>query len=647
MPNFVITLKHELKWLLSPTNIIAVLLILVVSMVGLYKGINDHKAVIDQAKKFQENESVIFNKFDSYYEYRKVGVRVFFVVSATEIFFQNSATIADLFAQVNADILSQIYKNFKGKHVLKKKSASSLRLSNIERFPGTILAMFLGFMAVYRRKYLRSISSITSGAAVFFQLLVSRLIILILDFLFIFASMLVVLKLTNIALSGTDVNGLLKFILVSILMLSVFLGAGFLTGCVRSWRTGLFILVMAWVTINWLIPFIKDSVIDAKADNIESPFNLYAKKLKIVIDFETRSFQEIKKSGMDKNELRKELAERYWSNEYNKIVALEGKYKNDIAEIMQLDRKIAKWCPTTFYQMSCDELSSSGYLSYLEFYSYVQNLHRGFLRFYINKRHIEKAKIIENFIKGNENLYFSESRVPGNFSHGLAITVLWIIVLYLAAFLAFIKTMFPKHKPAGAFKKIDLDLVPGKHMAYKVYDPDFVVQFLNVLAGRIKHYNGQLTINLKNAVTTEKKDYLYLAGPDHVPGDMKVNDYLALFKGLLKVPDESYQKILDGLDKAVLKKRFRKLERHEQALVFLKVAHMKKTGIIVLDNIAAGIPENLLKELIHTVESLRDGGAVVVDFFAAFTFWTNLPDSFSSIVCDGDGMYEEITSRVL
>ena len=638
MTRFFIILKHELKWLFSPTNIIAVILLLAVSLTGLYKGIHDHNAVMNDAKKFQEIEAELFKKHAHYLDYSKNGFQVFLISCPVEAFFSNPVLVTDLYAQVNTNILHHIYKNFKGNQILKNQSADAIKFSNIIWIPGTILALLLGFLAVRRRKYLRSLTGLTSASAVFLQLLLSRFLILLLDYLFVFAAMFCALGLSHVHLSAADVSGLFNFFLVSVLMLTVFLVSGFLTGCIQSRRAAYLLLGLVWITFIYLIPIIKDSIIEAKSTYTESSFDLYKNKQKIQTDFETSSLQEIMKPGVNKAEKSKELAEWYWNNDFKKITALEDVFKIKIAEIMAQDERISCWFPTTFYRVSCDEISSRGYRSYLAFYNYLQELQKTFLRFWIDKFYIEKNKKVINFIKGDENLYFSKSRVPGNFGFGVAVTGLWIILLMFAARLSFTKAMHPRHKPAGAFAFIDIDLVPGKHIAYRQTLPRFVEQFLNVLDGKIQYFTGKFSIAGKNAVTREKKDYLYLHEPDEVPEDMKVKDYLGLYKALLKVPAESYRQILTGLDMSFLKKPFSKLERYEKVLVMLRAAQMKKSGIIVLDKITQDL---LMSKAEEPFARVKESGVVVVDFITSTEFWIQLPDKLYTVKF-GDGLYQEI-----
>jgi hypothetical protein len=96
-------------------------------------------------------------------------------------------------------------------------------------------------------------------------------------------------------------------------------------------------------------------------------------------------------------------------------VAVDEKLKQEISQLFDVYNNWLLVTPTTFYTNTCDELSSRGYQSYLDFYTYLQDLRSKFVRFWINRVFYHDQKILVDFVTNDENLFYSKSQVPKNY----------------------------------------------------------------------------------------------------------------------------------------------------------------------------------------------------------------------------------------
>ena len=80
------------------------------------------------------------------------------------------------------------------------------------------------------------------------------------------------------------------------------------------------------------------------------------------------------------------MIEDLWNNWYlKKIVPLEKKLRDQIARSFEKDRRISKFFPGLFFDMTANEASGRGYESYLRFYDYSMAMQSKFVRFIIDR----------------------------------------------------------------------------------------------------------------------------------------------------------------------------------------------------------------------------------------------------------------------
>jgi hypothetical protein len=68
--------------------------------------------------------------------------------------------------------------------------------------------------------------------------------------------------------------------------------------------------------------------------------------------------------------------------------------------------------------------------NFIDFFDYIMNFRYRFMKFYFNKIYLSKNREIVPFVKGDENIFTAESRLPGNLGAGVGITGLYCLILF-------------------------------------------------------------------------------------------------------------------------------------------------------------------------------------------------------------------------
>jgi hypothetical protein len=189
---------------------------------------------------------------------------------------------------------------------------------------------------------------------------------------------------------------------------------------------------------------------------------LSAKDLPSIIEFDFRNFNVLmqeeekweKKYGPPKSN---EDSSEEEIKEFKEIMikmkkifkANEDSLRSRTLDKIKTQQTISSLFPTLFYFSTC-ESSSTGVNSFMDFHSYCQEKKEGFVDFNIDKTFPPKkegvtiedesaSKKLENFIKGDEDLFFAKPKLPFNFWLGVFLTPFYSVLLLFLSFRIFKK----------------------------------------------------------------------------------------------------------------------------------------------------------------------------------------------------------------
>ena len=613
---FIEVFRADSKKFFSRITIIFLMVMIVLSTYLVNKGIDDYNKLKGSEKSFIEIEKMMFSSLMNYLHYSFFGVRIMFVPSPTIIFFSEPGTMADLCAKIDNNISMEIFNNLKGKALFKDHFPGTLRFAGLNLLLGCLLAVFAGIGLRRNREYLKFLTGICPPRKIFPFLFISRVILVTGSFLFVLAGQLLILKIRGIGLSSSDAKGLLVFTVVSIVVLLVFLFSGVSLGGMFSTTKARTAGLITWGVLVFIIPLMINAIIDNDADKLISNHELNLKKLGVVNFFEKDSEKKHGKFNKKELDLFRKLAEFYYLNEDPKILSLEKDMLLDLENLIDKFQKLSLFFPATFYTMTSKEVSSQGYDNNILYYRYITRMHREFLRFWIDRVYYHDPKVMVSFIKGTENLYHGQSRIPRYLFISLGLHVIYIIGLWLASYFSYLRLLV-KPIDRKAFKnKKDLIIKLEKTKINVLYTrrPAVRDHLYCVFSGRqgVHDPGFQVILNGQPVTGKEKnRGLIYICDVDAFPRYLKCRDFVKKVLILNHIEPNERQKVIDSLP-LLKEKRIGKMERHEKVEVLLSILPYIKGNIYLFYHTCKDLPLEYLIRLKNQMQNLVKQGATVV-----------------------------------
>lgn len=581
------------------------LLVLLLALYAFYLGVQDYKGMHSESMDFKEVETDIFNHLINWVDYSDKGTGVFFIPAPTVVVFSIPPKLVDLTARVNSIASLHIIENRKGESVINRGLKRIMRFSNIVLYLGTLLALLIGFTPFRNKQLLKQFSGKTSPWTVYTAILTAGFSVLISGLLIIFGCILILGVFIGFHLPAQDIAGLQVYMLVTLLMLLFFMLSGSLIALIRAKTTAFLVFASVWAIFVYLTPLVVDTIGNGRSGGIISANKLFGKKLAVVKAFEDKCKKEILAYKGDEEPIRQELAEKYWRNDFNEVEALEKDFLAEIAKGIKRNKTLSMPFITTFYQSACDEISSNGYKSYLNFYNYLIKMQRDFTRFWIDKVHVERLQEPVNFIQAQENLYFAKSGLPNNFWAGFLFHAVVVIILFFISYYGFKRPLFAGQEKGRSCAGIELDFDKGKIVSLQCDHADLYERIINVFYGKSESFDGKISINGSNIVNSQKKSFMYLFNQEHLPDDLQVGDYLAFNKKILDLNLDEYIMLKEAVGNDILDKRFGQLTKGRRAKVLMSIAELGKWETCILYDFFKDLPRNDLNEIGDRITALR------------------------------------------
>ncbi|UCH95403.1 MAG: ABC transporter permease subunit [Candidatus Aminicenantes bacterium] len=608
------------KRFFNKRNLIAFLGMFLLLLYGVNKGIDNYKVIVQNSKEFQQIEVLMFSNFMSYTHYSLFGVHYFFVPSASSIFFTDLPMMSELSAKIDSISTVNIYSYCKGGAVFKGNKRGFLRFSGILILLGTLFALFTGYESMCRRDYLKFLCSSFSRLKVFLALIFSRFILIILTVMVMFVSMLGVVRLRGIELTTTDFNGLWAYLGTTLLTLLIFLVIGGMIGTIRSNTTHIILILGVWIGSVFIIPGIVDSIIEERADDIFSSYKSDLNKIQEIKKFEGESEEKYGKFDRKNIVTEREIMEDFWKNDYPKIALHEEKLIIEVAEVIDKYKRLSILFPTTFYNLTAQEVSSRGYENYLEFYREGHENQLRFGRFFIDRVFYNDPDQLVSFTKGDENIFHARSRIPGNFVPGLMVHLFYALALLLGSYIRFKKWLYtPIDKKAFNEKDRNIQLKQDRINVLYSHRPGLREQLYLLLAGKnIKRKSSMPSLNVtlegeRITGTSSSDGFVYICHPSAIPGDIKPVDLISFIARTNGISAAEKAAISGSLPVDCLNgRRFNFLEPPQQAEVLLSVLPYIKGNIYLVDQIGKDMPLSILVKLKDQLQTLAKKGALVI-----------------------------------
>jgi ABC-type transport system involved in cytochrome c biogenesis ATPase subunit len=370
-------------------------------------------------------------------------------------------------------------------------------------------------------------------------------------------------------------------------------------------------------------------------------------KLKIMMGFERIFFEQVGifyNKGIAPAKVKK-LIEEVLKNEYKKFEDYENKMKNEMIDNIRSYQTVSSLFPTTFYVSSNYELSSKGYLNVIDYYAYNQSIKKQFIDFYVKKKFYSKIDRIESFIKGDMNLFYSKSRVMAGWWKGIFMTVLYIVVLLVSAYIRLKNVIYitPGKEPGGN-QGIEILLSMGEEICIQT-DKNTTIQLFNLLSGKPAGIPGKITVKGINIVNREKKDFVYLCSPQAIPADITPASLVTFLKTLFNLSEKDLIEIKKGIRDDMLKKKFGDIDSAQKVRLLFNAALLKKAPIFLFDDFFNNLPRETIKGFEQELKTLKQNGSLLLYMTAtSFEYIPVSVERYAKIYLDNDKyVYKEFS----
>jgi ABC-type transport system involved in multi-copper enzyme maturation permease subunit len=415
---------------------------------------------------------------------------------------------------------------------------------------GGLIFLFYGYDCLRNRKYLRFLDCLFPGRPVFLMLVISRVIIIFLIFLIIMlcSALLIMLK----GISFPFHHAMLNYLLTAFLCLVFFFVLGITIGKIRSHLAGIPVVIGSWLLLVFILPTAVNLFIAGKANNIPSLYELEMEKLRIIMNFEKRAIEKAGRFeyGEEVTDKRREVINDYLNTEFKEINEKEAEHRAHMLKSVKLHHLLSSLSPTTLYFSVIDDASSRGLAEIIDFHRYSQDLKTDFFKHFINELYFSKEgnfSKVENFIKGDENIFHAQSRLPYYYVPGIPVTIGFIVLFLFIGQRGFKQVIYGlSKKEIAKIKPQVVKFAKGTYEYHSYFSPHIPVMLYSTFSGHVaplvkKGFQWQIyldNIDLVSHPPGKGARVLYLCMPDEFPAEMIAGDLLKLITAGLNLDKE-------------------------------------------------------------------------------------------------------------
>jgi hypothetical protein len=608
-----------------------------------------YKSILETKAKFQQIEQMKVNQFVTYDQYGTFGFRLLFIPPPLSSLFYNAGAVSELTSFIDSGVRLRIYNSFLGKNLFTEKSGGFKDFSGILFLFGALFALYLGYESLIHKEYLKFLGSLLNHKRVVFAIICSRVIFLFSFFLVTTGCALLVMILNHIPLSRGEYVHLAVYMLVLFLTMLFFFFSGAAISSTRNPSSGIILIFLTWFVFVFIVPGVVQTIVSHKSHGISSNYKIEQEKLKVLMGFEKRAIARV---GIYKDSRRhlpsvRELIEEYWEKDFKFIRELNQKIENEMRTHSRRFQLISLLFPSTFYLSVNNEIGGKGYESVLDFYVYNQEIKEKFIRYYFDKKFYAGGAGVESFIKKEENIFRSRSRLPGGFIAGIAVTLVYISGLSIFSYYRHRGAMFAPpgsgNKYDAPYDHLEIPLNSGQYHFIKIFDYITFRHIFSFISGENPRFRGNISLNGVTVTGGGSGDLVYVCQPAAIPGEISTRDLLAFVRAVC--PGAGSEG--DALTGDIPWKPFNQLENHQRGKVLLSIIALlaKKDRIFLFHNFECGMPAGFTRHMDEVFKELKNNGAAIIYFSNDAFFIPAGADHYSSIIHEnGKYLYKDITT---
>jgi len=444
-------LIFEFERFFCKRNLIFFFLLLLFSGYFLQSSIDGYQSFFDESKKFQKAEIEKIKSFHNYTQYGATGFRIIFFPPSISVLIESSL-ITQKIATVYSGFRLEFYNIHHGKQLFQNRSLKNIDFINILITFLSAFYLFFGWESLSKTGLNNFLFKNMIGVTV------SRLFIIASITVFLF-----LLVLIGFFINGLSVDPSVLFIpfLLIFLMSIFFYSIGTASSLIKSKSMAVLLLGIVWFFLINIVPAIVNHRIEKKSEIIGSLYELECTKLKILADFEKKALI-ISNRYEDKSkrkEVEADLMQEALKNEFVRVENAENGILDQVKPVLKYNDFLFSFFPTGFFFNSIEEVSGKGLKSHIRYFEYVKKIKADFLPYYAENRINRNYSPVEPFLKGDRNLFFSKSILPGYFALGVLLTLFYSGVFLVASHYRRVKKRLPDEKH-------NIEFPPGKNAVF-------------------------------------------------------------------------------------------------------------------------------------------------------------------------------------
>jgi hypothetical protein len=575
----------EFKKVTGKAYISVFLFFLVASGYLFYHGLSQYKHILEENKIFQKFERDKYKQFVYPAHYGCYGLRLRYEPSPFMAFFE-SGSVGDMTSFIDGSERMKIYKPLIGQSAFAMLKSAFMTFSGFILLFGSGLILLYGFSGSKDHDWIKFLEELAGRRwKLFLYQLISRTVVLLL-----YCLVIALLSIILFIIAGVSINidWIFFYTINLFLMWFCFLFGGLIAGTFKNRLWGGIVVGIIWFVFTFVVTMFIYHITYKKARSITSPFKMETVKLKLFQGYEKGSLEE---SGLfdkskygDKDEAR--MFMNFWNGDFKKIMRKEEEMLAEMKERISFYQTVSALFPSTFFLSSSNEMSSRGFTGLVEFNEYTQEKKKAFIWFiadiYILSNKVNEWKELAPFPKDNENIYKGQIRLPGNYSFGLTINFIWMIVLVSLYWFMF-------NRMLDRAQDTQRELSPDELKRDNT----------NVIFTSDKGLLSQLIKKLR----FQNISFLAVPGPASLPGDTTVKNLFSLFG--LAVPED-----LEEL-KEIAGKYIFALDPDQKGMVLSEIIRTLKADVFIFDNFLAGLSDEAINYFSGVLTTLKKGRTVV------------------------------------
>jgi hypothetical protein len=578
--------------------------------------VNDLKHNQGKIDSFKKNQKLYFEVLNNYLMYQAHGFDILYVLPPTSVVANEAAIPDDLSSKIAYFTTVQIFKNLKGKALASQGKGINIDIAVIIKLLISLMAIFYGFETFQNEDYLKSLASICEHLKTFIYTILSRFLLFIMTFLLVMGIVFIFIRIRGITFNPGDFSFLAGFLLEAVVFLGIFFFLGVLFGLLSNKKLAILLIFISWFFINianyWFIkPLVEPGLPDALKE-----YKTAVDKWSEFINFEVLAKKEHGEFDRKNLEAARKVIEDFWENYYpKKIAPLEKKLRDMIAGSIEKDRRISKFFPGLFFDMTAGEVSGRGYTNYMRFYDYSAEMQTKFVRFIIDRAYYNDPKVMVNFIQGDEDIFYGKGSLPPNFWSGILIQLGYLVILIIACYFCYKRKMFPRPKDAKAFDKVTIELDSGENITLKDYtdNDECRNQVVNACLGESRVKDWILTLDDKPLGKEGIPGMLYIPNPFNIPGELKGKHLVRFFKRVFSLTDQAVAQLETEIGKEELNKFFKKMGIEKKGKLILSLFFLANRRYYLTNNFPSGIPFKYFSKLEKHVTEHQPAGSIIID----------------------------------